>query len=240
MKVKCLIIDDEPLAIEVLRSHIEKIPALKIIGCCQNAIEAFEYVCSKKADLMFLDIQMPGMKGTDFLRNIKDPPKVIITTAFREFALEGYDLNVVDYLVKPVSFERFFKAVSKVIGPERDQSMSVQNESRSGEPGFINVRINKRVHRILLNDILYAESIRDYITIHTIHKKITVKHTMSSFESLLPEKQFLRIHRSFLVPINKISTFTANTVEINGTELPIGRNYKNQVFAALNFTPMPE
>lgn len=240
MKVKCLIIDDEPLAIEVLRSHIEKIPALKIIGCCRNALEAFEYVCENKTDLLFLDIQMPGMKGTDFLRNLKNPPKVIITTAFREFALEGYDLNVDDYLVKPVSFERLFKAINKVIGTAPAQRISVQTESHPNTPCFINISINKRVQRILPDDILYAESIKDYITIHTIHKKITVKHTMTSFEALLPEKEFIRIHRSFVVRLNKISAFTASSVEVNGTGLPIGRNFKNNVFAALKCTPLSE
>lgn len=236
MKVKCIIIDDEPLAIDVLRSHIEKIPALEIVGTCQNALEAFELICEKKAGLLFLDIQMPGMKGTDFIRNLTDPPKVIITTAYREYALEGYDLNVADYLVKPVSFERFLRAVNKVISVASDHgNNSIQQANPLSDPDYIYIRINKKVQKVLLKDILYADSIRDYITIHTLSKKITVKHTLSSFEELLPQNDFIRIHRSFIVSLKQVSAFTANSVEIAGTELPIGRNYKNQVFEALKF-----
>jgi two-component system, LytTR family, response regulator len=240
MKIKCILVDDEPLAIEVLKAHIEKIGFLEITGCCQNALEAFELLNKKKADLMFLDIQMPGMKGTDFLRNLKNPPRVIITTAYREYALEGYDLDVVDYLVKPISFERLFKAVNKFLSPSTEPGVITLREN--GEPSnpFIYIRINKKVHKIMINDIIYADSIKDYVTIHTAERKITAKHTLTAFEEILPDKEFLRIHRSYVVNIKKITGFTANTIDMPGIELPIGRNYKQQVFNALNYTSVKE
>lgn len=240
MKIKCILVDDEPLAIEVLRSHLEKIGSLEIIGCCQNALEAFDILSKRKADLMFLDIQMPGMKGTDFLRNLKNPPRVIITTAYREYALEGYDLDVVDYLVKPISFERLFKAVNKFLNPVAEPGVITHREGSEPSNPFIYIRINKKVHKIMINDIIYADSVKDYVTIHTVERKITAKHTLTAFEEILPEKDFLRIHRSYVVNIKKIIGFTANTIDMPGIELPIGRNYKQQVFNALNYTSMKE
>lgn len=240
MKVKCIIVDDEPLAIEVLKSHIEKIESLEIVASCQHALEAYELLTRKKADLIFLDIQMPGMKGTDFLRNLKNPPRVIITTAYREYALEGYDLDVVDYLVKPISFERFFKAVNKFLTPVAEPEVITLRETGTMPDPFIYVRINKKVHKILIQDIIYADSIKDYITIHTAQRKITAKHTLTAFEELLPEKDFLRIHRSYIVAIHKITGFTANSIEVPGIELPIGRNYKQHVFNTLNYRSIRE
>ena len=177
------------------------------------------------------------MKGTDFIRNLKNPPRVILTTAYREYALEGYDLDILDYLVKPISFERFFKAVNKFLHLFNEPGTILINQADSPSGGFIYVKVNKKVHKILLIDILYVDSVKDYITIHTTNRKITAKHTLSAFEEMLPEKEFLRIHRSFIVSLRNITGFTANTIDISGTELPIGRNYKLQVFKVLNYGP---
>lgn len=235
MKFKCLIVDDEPLAIEVIESHLKKLDSFSVVATCQNAFEAHDWLTKKKIDLVFMDIQMPGMKGTDFIRNLKNPPKVILTTAYREYAVESYELDAVDYLVKPISFERFFKAINKFL----HLSLIPENisiiEKGDASSDFIYVRVNKKINKIYLHEILYAESIKDYITIHTLTRNIIAKYTLSAFEELLPENNFLRIHRSFIVSVKQITGFTASTIEISGTELPIGRNYRLQVFKTLNY-----
>lgn len=235
MKIRCMIVDDEPLAIEVLKSHIEKFESFEVVATCQNAIEAFDSLNKKKVDLIFLDIQMPGMKGTDFLKNLKHPPKVILTTAYREYALEGYELDVIDYILKPISFERFFKAVNKYYHANSGEIIIDSSEKENRSESYIYVNANKKIYKVFLSDILYVESIKDYITIHKHSQKITAKYTLSAFEDKLPESEFLRIHRSYIVSLKKIVSFTANTVEISNKELPIGRNYRNSVFKALNY-----
>jgi two-component system LytT family response regulator len=236
MKIKCLIVDDEPLAIEVLESYLQNLDTFEIIATCQSAFEAYEWLNKKKIDLVFLDIQMPGMKGTDFIRNMKYPPKVILTTAYREYAIEGFDLDVVDYLLKPISFERFFKAVNKFLHYYSLHHNVTINRRNIEEDEFIYIRANKKINKVFLQKIKYAESIKDYITVHTTTGKITTKYTLTAFEEILPDKNFLRIHRSYIVAIRHINGFTANTVDVSGVELPIGRNYRSQVFRALNFS----
>ncbi len=240
MKVKCIIVDDEPLAIEVLKNHIAKMEVLEVVGHCQHALEAYDLITRRKPDLLFLDIQMPGMKGTDFLRNLKNPPPVILTTAYREYAIEGYELDVVDYLVKPISFERFFKAVSKFLALNSEAGTITLRQSTGTTEGFIYVKVNKKVHKIMLKDICYAESVKDYITIHTVNRKITARHTLSAFIEMLPEKDFLRIHRSFVVSVSHITGFTASAIDVDGVELPIGRNFSQQVFNVLQYNPPEE
>jgi len=229
MKYNCLIVDDEPLAIEVIKTHVDKLGIFNIVGECSNAIEAFQILSSAKVDLMFLDIQMPGIKGTDFLKNLVNPPKVILTTAFRDYALEGYELNVVDYLLKPIPYERFIRAVDKFVNIESRKSM----DSTNGK--FIYLNINKKVHKILLEEIVYVESIKDYLSIHLLSGDLTAKHTISAFELLLPEYEFVRIHRSFIVSIGKIKGFNAQYVEVGMKELPIGPNYQSKVFEKLDY-----
>ena len=239
MKLKCAVIDDEPLAIDVILSHIKKIEILEVAGTGETAMEAFEILTRNKVDILFLDIQMPGMKGTEFLKTLKNAPKVILTTAYREYALEGYELDVVDYLLKPISFERFFKAVTKAINQSNNQPVpNIVPESTT--PSYIYIKINKKIHKVLLSEILYAESIKDYIKIHTSSGNLVTKQTIASFEELLPGNEFLRIHRSFIISINKIKSFTANTVDVGGIELPIGRSYKHQVFSALSCAGLEE
>jgi DNA-binding LytR/AlgR family response regulator len=229
MKYNCIIVDDEPLAIEVIKTYVENIGIFSIAGECSNAIEAFHLLSSEKIDLMFLDIQMPGVKGTDFLKNLFNPPKVILTTAYRDYALEGFELNVVDYLLKPIPYERFIRSVDKFLNIEsRKSSDSVNNR-------FIYLNINKKIHKILIDEITYVESVKDYLSIHTLSGDLIAKHTISAFELMLPENEFVRIHRSFIVSIGKIKGFNSQSIEISNKELPIGPNYQSGVFEKLKY-----
>jgi len=229
MQYRCIIVDDEPLAIEVIKTHADNIGIFKIMGECNNAIEAFQILTSEKIDLMFLDIQMPGIKGTDFLKNLVNPPKVILTTAYRDYAYEGYELNVVDYLLKPIPYDRFIRAVDKFLQMESRKTGDSANEK------FIYLNINKKVHKILIDEIVYVESVKDYLSIHTLSGDLVAKHTISAFEHLLPENEFVRIHRSFIVSIGKINRFNAQSIEIGKKELPIGPNYQASVFEKLKY-----
>jgi two-component system, LytTR family, response regulator len=235
MKVRCMIVDDEPLAIEVLKSHIKKISSLEVVECCRNVIDAFESLNKRKIDLLFLDIQMPIIKGTDFIRDLKSPPNIILTTAHQEYALEGYDLGVLDYLVKPISFERFCKAVNKLLYPSFQCGSITPNQSDNDHDSFIYLKSNKKFHKIILHDILFIESKRDYIIIHTHNRQIKAKSPITSIEEIFTDNEFLRIHRSFIVSIKNITSFTACTIEVLGTKLPIGRNYKQQVNKVLKY-----
>ncbi len=236
MKCKCIIVDDAPLAVEVIQSHLERFDLFELVATCSNAMEAFNVLSSTTVDLMFLDIEMPGIKGTVFLKNLVNPPKVIFTTAYREYAMEGFELNVVDYLLKPISIERFTKAISKFLHLN-NMSLS-DNESRPPdlkENDFIYINGNKKIYKIKLDDIFYVESKRDYIIVYYLDKELQVKYTISAFEKELPEKDFLRIHRSFIISLKHIKGFTANTVDLGVIEIPIGRNFHEQVFSRLNY-----
>src|SRR5512133_1028385 len=195
MKYKCIIIDDEPLAIEVIKTHLQKLGIFEVAAEFSSAIEAFETLSREKIDLLFLDIQMPGIKGTDFLRTLVNPPKVILTTAYREYAFEGYELNVIDYLLKPISYERFLKASDKFLKSTEAAATFPENNH---DKRFIYLNINKKVYKILIHEIVFVESIKDYLTIHTLNGNITAKHTISSFETLLPPGALLPTHRPLL------------------------------------------
>jgi len=176
VKTKCVIIDDEPLAIELIKDHVSKFSELEIVGTCSNAIEGFELLKAQQVDLVFLDIQMPMLTGIEFLRSLSNPPKVIFTTAYREYALESYELEVVDYLLKPISFDRFFKALNKYFKTLEKTTVSVPAESKlDASSRYIYVNMNKKHHKILFTDILYADSIKDYVRIHTSNSKIITK-----------------------------------------------------------------
>ena len=236
MKTKCLIVDDEPLAVEIIESYLHKLDNMEVVGKCNNAIKAFEVLQKEQVDLLFLDIQMPKLTGIDFLKTLKNPPKVVLTTAYREYALESYELDVVDYLLKPISFERFFKAVSKVYRQENEGSnvfREKENFTTEEEP-YLYLKADKKMVKVMLKDILYIESLKDYVRVKTPSKDVITHQTISYFEEKLSEDAFLRIHRSFIVPIGKIETFSASAVEVPGKELPIGRIYKNNVLAVLN------
>jgi DNA-binding LytR/AlgR family response regulator len=196
---------------------------------CYNATEAYQVLASEKIDLMFLDIQMPGLKGIDFLKTLSDPPKVILTTAYRDYALDGFEMNVLDYLLKPISFDRFIKAV------DRFRNSDSGRKSSSGGHKYLYLNINKKIHKIIIDEIIYVESIKDYLTIHTVEGDIIAKHTLSAFELMLPRDEFVRIHRSFIVSIRKIKSFNAHSIDLGIKELPIGHNYQSGVFEKLNY-----
>ncbi|TRX65826.1 LytTR family DNA-binding domain-containing protein [Carboxylicivirga sp. M1479] len=240
MRVNCLIIDDEPLAVEVIKSHVDKLDSLNVVATCHRAADAFELLRSKKIDLLFLDIQMPGLTGLEFLRSLRNPPKVILTTAYKEYALEGYELDIVDYLMKPISFERFIKAVNKFFEQQPRDIELHHSKSNGDDNDFMYIRTGKMVHKVLLKDIVFVESLKDYVNIHTADRTIHARQTLSSIENMLNENHFMRIHRSFIVSIHHISGFTATTIAIADKNLPIGRNYKQQVFHQLNYTPGDE
>jgi two-component system, LytTR family, response regulator len=229
MKYKCIIVDDEPLAIEVIKTHIGNLGLFHIVAECSNANEALVKLTTENIDLMFLDIQMPGMKGTELLKTLIKPPKVILTTAYRDYALEGYDLNAIDYLLKPISYDRFVRAINKFLSLES----AAKGETYDGK--YIYLNVNKKVYKILLNEIVFVESIKDYLTIHTLSGKIVAKHTISAFELMLPKNEFIRIHRSFIVSTGKIKGFNAHSIDIGNKEIPIGPSYQSQVFEKLKY-----
>jgi len=230
-------VDDEPLARALIRSHIEKLNNFNIVAECGDAMKALQELRSKQIDLMFLDIQMPQITGIEFLRTLKKPPKVVITTAYREYAVEGFELDVVDFLMKPITFERCMKSVNKYYQVAQEEIMQVNNglESNPADKPFIYVKENKRVIKVYLNEIYYVEGLSEYVQIHTEKKKIITKTSMNNMDEKLSPEGFLRIHKSFIVSMAKIEAFTAHSIEIPGKELPIGRSYKNSVLEAMEF-----
>lgn len=231
-KINCLVVDDEPPALEVLKKYIESIPSLFLAGICGNAVDALAIIQQQPIDILFLDIQMPQILGTDFIRTLTNPPKIIFTTAYRKYAVEGFDLDAVDYLLKPISFERFLKAVNKIMKTSLKQA-SYPDGLSAGENEIANTHIHFRADRkilkVALDDILYFESLKDYIKVVTKTKTILTKHSISSLEENLPEAGFLRIHRSYIIAVNKIEYFTNELVGIGKQELPISRMYRHEV-----------
>jgi DNA-binding LytR/AlgR family response regulator len=237
MKTRCLIVDDEPLARALIRGHVEKLENFEIVAECGDAMKALNVLREKQIDLIFMDIQMPQITGIEFLKTLKHTPKVIITTAYREYALEGFELDVVDYLIKPITFERFLKSVNKYYQMNQDEIQVVAGSSNEkiNDESYIYVKENKKIVKVYLSEIWYIEGLSEYVQIYTDKRKIITKTSMSQMEEKLPTEKFLRIHKSFIVSILKIEAFTANTIEIQGKELPIGRSFKNAVLNALNF-----
>ena len=230
-KITCLAVDDEPPALEVLKKFITSVHSLELAATCTDAIEAINFLQAKPVDLIFLDIKMPELLGTDLIRALKNPPKVIFTTAYRKYAIEGFELDAVDYLLKPISFDRFLKAVSKVMQTsltETKQEDEIQN-NRSNSPGFINFRSDRKMIKVALNDILYIESIKDYIKVVTVTNTVITKQPISSVEEMLPKEIFIRIHRSYIVALNKIESYNNELVWIAKQELPISRMYRHEV-----------
>lgn len=236
MKTNCLIVDDEPLARELIRNYIQKLDNFEIVAECGDAMKALEALRNHKVDLMFMDIEMPQITGIEFLKTLKHPPQVIITTAYREYALEGFELDVIDYLLKPITFERFLKAVNKYFQTATDPLGSVENYSpaNNNDEAFIYVKENKKVLKVHLNEILYIEGLSEYVKIHTTEKRIVTKASMTSMEEKLPDNDFIRIHKSYIVSLRKIEAFTSTSIEIHGKELPIGRSFKNRIAQVLH------
>jgi two-component system, LytTR family, response regulator len=226
-KIRCLLVDDEPLALSLLQKHLGQLDFMEVSATCPNVIKALEVLKSQEIDLLFLDIRMPQVTGIDFLKTLRNPPKTIITTAYREYALDGYDLDIVDYLLKPITFDRFFKAVERFLRNSETNPTPVSvtnNEAR-----YIYLKSGYKHLKINLDEILYIESVKDYIKIHTLQKEIVSKYKISDLEKELDDKGFLRIHRSFIINLKNITAFTACDIEIDKLELPIGDSYKEYV-----------
>ncbi len=237
MKTRCLIVDDEPLARELIKGYVAKLENFEIVAECSDAMKALNVLRAKPVDLMFMDIQMPQITGIEFLKTLKHAPKVIITTAYREYALDGFELDVVDYLLKPITFERFLKSVNKYYQMIQDDVQLVASQGDKGvDETFIYVKENKKVVKIYLSEIKYIEGLSEYVQIYTDKRKVIVKTSLTQMEEKLPAEQFLRIHKSYIISVSKIEAFTANTIEIQNKELPIGRSYKNVVLNLLNFS----
>lgn len=234
MKIRCLLIDDEPPALKVLQSHMSQIGGLEVVGVCNNAVEAIDVLHRKTVDVLFVDIKMPKILGTDFLRSLSHPPKVIFVTAYRDYAVEGFELDAVDYLVKPVSFERFLKAVNRLKRSADTASPEEQKLYAPNPDAFVYVRADRTMQKVVLNDILFIESWKDYVKfIFTPNKYLLVKQPIGAIESLLSGHKFLRVHRSYIVSLNKISGYSNTTVKLGATEIPIGRLYKQSVMTQL-------
>ncbi len=228
--VKCLIVDDEPMARDVIRRYIEQLPSLCIAGEFGNAIDATLFLQQHPVDMIFLDIQMPHLSGTDFVRSLRNVPKIIFTTAHKEYAHEGFDLDVIDYILKPIRFDRFLRAVNKAF-PQQQHETEVGTsvgayENKFASP-FIYLRVDRKMSKILLDDVLYLESDKDYVKVVTAKATIISRLTISSVEAMLPENRFFRIHRSYIVSLDKVKSFTNDIVEIGNKELPIGKLYRN-------------
>lgn len=232
MIITCIIIDDEPLAIEIVESYVSKVEQLKLVGTFRNAIQAFAFLQDQPVDLIFLDIQMPKLSGLDFLKTLKNPPKVILTTAYRDYALDGYELEVLDYLLKPIPFERFLKAIAKVLHQAGGSSLMVPKTEQPTDD-YVYFKVDKKMVKTRMTDVLYIESVKDYVKVRTSDKEIITQQKISYLEESLPRDQFLRIHRSFIVNVEKIDAYSASDVEIGKHSVPIGRNYKNDVMKAL-------
>ncbi len=233
MKVRCLIVDDEPLAVQLIQKHIERIERLEVSATCNNALKAFEILNTQEIDLMFLDIKMPNITGLDFLKTIKNPPKTIFTTAYRDYAIESYDLEVVDYLLKPITFERFFKSVDRFLRENKGNVSETVIKTEEREFRFF--KSGNKHHKVFLDDILYIESIKDYVRIHLGNdKRIVVKYKIGDMEKDLKMYDFLRIHRSYIINKKRISAFSLSEVEIDSIEVPIGASYKDEVINFLN------
>jgi DNA-binding LytR/AlgR family response regulator len=233
-KTRCLIIDDEPLAIKLIKSHLNRLSSFEVAGECRNALQAVEVLKREKIDLMFLDINMPEITGIDFLKTIPNPPYVIITTAFREYAIEGYDLDVVDFLLKPISFERFLKAINRFI----NRTKPSQNENGNKlipnhDKKYIHIHDGKTIIKLLLDDILYLEGYGEYVKVITQNKNHLVRNSLAEFQNKLSDSDFLRIHKSYIVNIPKISGFSSLHVIIKSIQLPIGRIYHDNVMSIL-------
>ena len=215
----------------ILASYMESIDSLELAGKCYNAFEAMQVLQQTKVDVLFLDIKMPRLLGTEFIRTLRNPPKVIFTTAYKDFALEAFDLDVVDYLLKPFSLERFIRAVNKITTEKNMISFSRKENLPAPAEAFVYFRVDRKMIKVGLEEIVYIESLKDYIRIvRTVQKPLLVKKSISVAEEMLPGNLFVRIHRSFIIALNKVTAYTQTDVEINGLEIPIGKLYKHQLY----------
>ena len=231
---KCIIIEDEPLAAEILQDYIADVPFLKLKNTYADAISALDDLNANDIDVIFLDINLPKLKGLDFIQTLKHPPHIIITTAYHEYALQGYELNIVDYLLKPIEFSRFLKAVNKLSPLNPARSIAAAEVVTPSGKDYMFINANKKRIKIYFKDILYIESLKEYVRIYTMDQEIITKFQLGQIEAQLPKADFLRIHRSFLVAKERIDAHTGTAIEIRNKQLPIGRSYKGEVNEFLN------
>lgn len=233
--IRCLIIDDEPPAREIMRRYIGEVPNLELVGECGNALDALVRLQQSPVDLLFLDIRLPQLNGTDFLKALRQPPKVIFTTAYQEYALEGYELDAVDYLLKPIRFDRFIKAINKAFQQSGHTTLPEQAPAREDhqQDSFVYFRADRKMVKVMLSDILYVESMKDYVKVVMKTGTLITKQSITSVEAMLPDKLFIRSHRSFIVSLAQVRTFTNEVIEIGTTEVPIGKLYRNEVMKRL-------
>jgi DNA-binding LytR/AlgR family response regulator len=233
-KIRCLIVDDEELAVDIIAEYISRLDNLELAGTCSNAMEALQFINEQQVDLLFLDIQMPGLTGLELIRSMNTRPQVIFTTAYSEHALEGFELEALDYLVKPIPFERFIKAVNRYFKLHQQKEIPQNNTDHSSN-AFIFVKSEKMMVKIMLHEINYIESIRNYVSIYlTDGREIVTMNTISNIEERVPETLFIRIHRSFIISIDKIESYMSGSVKIAGKNIPIGRNYKEAFRSIIN------
>ncbi|OSY87472.1 chemotaxis protein CheY [Tenacibaculum holothuriorum] len=230
-KLNCVIVDDEPIAREILTSFVEKTPNLNLIATCKNAIEALQIAQNNLVDLFFLDINMPEITGLSLAKIINKKSHIIFTTAYREYAVDGFDLQATDYLLKPISFDRFLQAIQRIT--QKDQIQQNNNSEKENTKDFIFVRVERKMVKVNFSDILYIESLSDYIKIHTQKETFVTRETISNIETKLPNNKFIRVHRSFIVSLSKISSYTTETIEIENKAIPISRSYKDCVIQKL-------
>ncbi|MBS1603300.1 MAG: response regulator transcription factor [Bacteroidetes bacterium] len=232
--IKCIIVEDETLAQEVIRNHLAHFEQFELVGICRNAREAAETLKQQDVDLMFLDIRMPGMSGLHFLRSLTDPPLVVLTTAYAEYALESYDFNVIDYLLKPISLERFSRAVTRLLN---GRLFPLTSKEPAAGSDHIFIRSNSKFFRVNFSEILYVEGMKDYLKVHTPEYTLITHQTMNELEKTLPPRQFIRVHRSYLVAVGHIRSIYGNSIELGKTTIPIGINYKESVMNLIGRRP---
>ena len=226
----CLIIEDEPLAAEILRDYIHEVSDLHLVAICRDVMTASGYLRSHQVDILFVDIHLPKIKGTDFIKSIQNQYHVILTTAYDQYALEGFNLNVTDYLLKPIEFNRFLQAIQKI---RKNGNAGVVPAEVSGKGSFQFFNVDKRQVKVFLEDILFVESIKDYIKIHLQEKHIVTKMQIGEFETAIPQPNLLRVHKSYIINLNKVTAYSANHIEIGNHHIPIGRTYKEMIMQRL-------
>ena len=231
--IQCLIVDDEKIARDILEIHLSKIKNITLAGSCKDALEAFQIINSQPIDLIFLDINMPEISGLSFAKTIKRNCKIIFTTAYREYAIDGFDLQAVDFLLKPISFERLLQAVNKYLEENTDPIVLIQNKIEIESSDYFFVRSDRKMVKISFDEILYIESISDYVKIHLANKTVVTRETITNIEVKLPQKDFLRVHRSYIVSLTHIESFSNEDVFIKNHEIPISRSYKTEVMNRL-------
>jgi len=232
MEYKCVIIDDEPIAIEVLQNHLAQLENINVVSTFTNPLLGAQYLAEHTVDLLFLDIEMPAITGFGLLKTLSHPPKVIITTAHRNYAAEAFDFQVVDYLLKPIPLERFLKAINRFF--ESVSSKPNQDINKSGDSHYLIVKADKRFHKVFFDEILFIESMDDFIRIHTQSSKLDVYDRLVGMESKLPSGQFLRVHRSYLVNRLRIDSFSTAEIFIKNFEIPIGKSYREEIVKILS------